>query len=69
MYKNGANISKKDKERNILFSIYKKDDYAQIEDSEEPDFIICEKKDGNRFGVEVTELYYTETNARMCPNK
>lgn len=65
MYKNGANISKKDKERNILFSIYKKDDYAQIEDSEEPDFIICEKKDGNRFGVEVTELYYTETNARM----
>jgi hypothetical protein len=55
----------KQKERNLLGLIYNDSEYAEIVDSEEPDFNIRHKNSTYRFGVEVTEFYYTESNARL----
>lgn len=57
-------MMKKKKEIEILSRIY---DIAmfEIQENEEPDFLMKHTNDELYFGVEVTEYYYNETNARM----
>lgn len=47
----------------ILFQIYDKSKFKKITKREKPDFEI-EHNHGYKFGVEVTEFYFSETNAR-----
>ncbi len=54
---------KKNIERNILQLIYKPSEYSIIE-FEKPDFIL-EDKNGNKFGVEITQLFLDESSARL----
>lgn len=60
---------KKDKEKVILRRIYnKKNDnlYELLEDKgEKPDFILKDIKTNEKFGVEVTKLYYNQSTARL----
>lgn len=56
------NIMKKNEEYNVVKKIYQ-NEKCNIEDSEEPDFII--KTETEKFGVEVTEYYYNESSARL----
>lgn len=59
-----SGLDKKQKEKRILNLVYSDDEVANAEVTEEPDFIfrynplIC-------FGVEVTEFYFSESEARM----
>lgn len=48
---------KKIEELSVIERIYKEDDGYLIESSEQPDFIVSKSKN-NKFGVEVTKLYY-----------
>ncbi|MEG6585324.1 hypothetical protein [Dendrosporobacter sp. 1207_IL3150] len=57
-------LDKKLKEISIVNLIYSDVEY-QITPSEEPDFIIINKKAKYSFGVEVTEYYHNESNARI----
>jgi len=57
-------MTKKDKERKILSNLYDIGLYEVLE-SEEPDFIMKYRNEESFFGVEITEYYYNETNARM----
>ena len=45
--------------------VYTKDRIDEIIDGENPDFKIRNKHQQNFFGVEITELYYSESNARL----
>lgn len=54
----------KNDERKILNMIFSEEDYY-IVDSEEPDFILNNKKLQGKFGVEITESYKDEANARL----
>ena len=53
---------KKQKEKNIVVNIYNSSEII-IKDSEQPDFII--ESSSEKFGVEVTELYLSESEARL----
>lgn len=53
---------KKQKEKNIVINIYNSSEII-IKDSEQPDFII--ESSSEKFGVEVTELYLSESEARL----
>ena len=60
------NLNKKE-EKEILNSLYSEQENT-IEESERPDFILS--KDGKRkFGVEITELFYNESSARLKKHK
>ena len=60
---------KKEKEKIILKKIYNeknKSKYMLVDDtSEKPDFIMRNLKNGDIFGVEVTNMYYDEFSARL----
>ncbi len=55
---------KKIQEEKILLKVYDKEKYKYIKKREEPDFEI-KQNGGYKFGVEITEFYFTESNARM----
>ncbi len=55
----------KEKEKFILKMVYDPQDYDKVEDSEVPDFRIKNKGDFPYFGVEITEFYVSESNARL----
>lgn len=54
----------KHKEQEILTMIYSSEAYI-ISETEEPDFIMEDRITGRNFGVEITEAFYTESDARL----
>lgn len=56
-------VKKKNKERDILSKIFR-DNLVPIEECEQPDFIL-RYGENNIVGVEITELYYDGTSARL----
>lgn len=65
-------MNKKEHEHNIVKIIYNEKEYKYNEENgynqEKPDFVL-QKSNGEKFGVEVTELYYDETSARLKNRK
>jgi hypothetical protein len=57
-------VSKKEDERRILQQIYDLSEFAEVGASERPDFVLT-LWNGNRFGVEVTEIFPSGTDARV----
>lgn len=55
-------MSKEERERAILGMVYGMDDVAHVEKTERPDFAVSVPE--SRFGVEITELYDSEADAR-----
>jgi len=58
-------MTKRERERAILKMVYDVHAYASIDDHERPDFLLRHSVDGPPFGIEVTELFATESDARM----
>lgn len=58
-------MNKKQNERNILNLVYEEYRYAEIVESERPDFRLRHKGEDSFFGVEVTELFVSEASARL----
>jgi hypothetical protein len=56
---------KKKKERRIFDLVYADRSFDEIKDFESPDFLVRSFPRTPYFGVEVTEQYLTETNARI----
>jgi len=56
----------KEKERLILHMVYDEAELASVDDQERPDFAIRRHDGSTRFGVEVTELYDTNSDARAA---
>lgn len=65
-------MNKKDHEHNIVKVIYNGKDYKYNEENgysqEKPDFVL-QRGNEEKFGVEVTELYYDGTSARLKNRK
>lgn len=59
------NNIKKQNEYKILSKIYNNSSRYVIESCEQPDFIIFDKKTNKKFGVEITELYYSSSSAKL----
>lgn len=57
-------MDKKGEERQILNMIFSEELY-KISSSEEPDFILTDEKYGVEFGVEITEFFRDDANARL----
>ena len=57
--------SKKQEERRIFDLVYADRSFDEIKDFENPDFLVRYFPNTPYFGVEVTEYYLTETNARI----
>lgn len=57
--------TKKQRERAILDEVYAHRGLSEIEEHEGPDFLVRHHSGSDRFGVEVTEFYLSETDARM----
>jgi len=57
--------SKKQQERRIFDLVYDDRSFDNVKASENPDFIVRYSPSSPYFGVEVTEYYLTETNARI----
>lgn len=60
-------MANKDEERKIVSQCYDSSGYDSLLDSEKPDFIL--ERNGERFGVEVTEYFHAESSARMRKQK
>jgi hypothetical protein len=58
-------MNKREKERLILGTVYDASRFRQIVQQESPDFVVHHFQIPERFGVEVTELYYSEADARL----
>jgi hypothetical protein len=56
--------AKKKAERMALEAIYGEADFSSVLASESPDFLITHRGEEVSFGVEVTEFYFSESNAR-----
>jgi len=56
--------NKKNNELAILEKIFKENDTFKVNTCEQPDFLL-KYNNGNTFGVEITELYYDQTSARL----
>ncbi|MBX3100768.1 MAG: hypothetical protein KF761_14470 [Salinibacterium sp.] len=56
-------MSKQSNELQILTYVYEPSEWSSIEPSDKPDFLIT-RQDGAKFGVEVTELFPSESFAR-----
>lgn len=56
---------KKQNEYKILSKIYNNSSRYVIESCEQPDFVIFDKKTNKKFGVEITELYYSPSSAKL----
>jgi hypothetical protein len=57
--------SKKQQERRIFDLVYADRSFDEVKESENPDFLVRFFPNTAYFGVEVTEYYLTETNARI----
>ena len=57
--------SKKQQERRIFDLVYGDRSFDEVKVSENPDFLVRYFPNTSYFGVEVTEYYLTETNARI----
>jgi hypothetical protein len=58
--------SKQQIERAIFNAVYDEAQYAAVEHRDRPDFAVFRHSDHTRgFGVEITEVYTTESNARL----
>lgn len=56
---------KKQNEYKILSKIYNDSSRYVIESREQPDFVIFDKETNKKFGVEITELYYSPSSAKL----
>jgi len=56
---------RKQNEYQILSAVYNLNDYAEVLASECPDFRLLHKGSDVTFGVEVTEFYFSHSNARL----
>lgn len=57
--------SKKQEERRIFDLVYADRSFDEVKEFETPDFLVRYFPNTSYFGVEVTEYYLTETNARL----
>jgi hypothetical protein len=57
-------VTKKARERSLLEIVYDKGKFTLVE-TESPDFRLLCKRDDSPFGVEVTELYESQSTARL----
>lgn len=57
-------MDKKGVERNILDMVFSEREY-NIENSEEPDFVLTHQHGGFKIGVEITEFFKDEAHARL----
>src|SRR5437879_3899691 len=60
-----ASPTKADREWNGFRRVYRTDDFASIRHGDRPDFVLRQSASTTEFGVEVTELYETEADARV----
>lgn len=58
-------MERKERERHILTLVYDESEYAEVADSEKPDFLIRHHGEARSFGVEITEFYFYDTDARL----
>lgn len=58
-------VNKKQKETAILELIYDGNELAEVVASERPDFRVRQRRQQTYFGVEVTELYQSDSGARL----
>lgn len=56
---------KAQRERELLRAIYNVDEYASAEHGDSPDFLLRHHRVNSRFGVEVTEVFDNEAEARL----
>lgn len=58
--------AKRDRERVLLDAVYAPDEFADVDHQDRPDFVIQRHhRSSESFGVEVTELFETESDARV----
>jgi hypothetical protein len=57
--------TKKSRERRIFDLVYGERSFNDVTQHENPDFLVRHLRDAPVFGVEVTEYYHSETDARM----
>lgn len=57
--------TRKQRERRILEMVYSDRSFDDLKESECPDFLVRHFPKSPYFGVEITELYHSETNARL----
>lgn len=58
-------MEKKERERDILRLVYDESGFSEVRQQENPDFILRRAGSESGFGVEVTELFETESHARI----
>jgi hypothetical protein len=58
-------VDKAQREQLAVRSIYDEAEFPVFIHQDRPDFVLGFATDGPRFGVEVTELFQTEANARL----
>ncbi len=58
-------MRRKDRERAILELVYDLDHFAAVWESEKPDFKLRHQNEEEFFGVEITEFYLFESDARI----
>ena len=63
-YRQCLMTAKPDRERASLRLVYDEEKFALVEHRDEPDFVLQHHGDHLPFGVEVTDLYETESDAR-----
>lgn len=59
----------KKKEKEIFDKVYSFGEYYTVSESEKPDFIIEERDTGIKYGVEITEHYFSDTSATIRNSK
>jgi hypothetical protein len=58
-------LTKKQRERDILDEVYAHRNLFEVQPHESPDFLLRTHPNANRFGVEITEFYLTQSEARL----
>lgn len=61
-------MTKLERELRALTTIYKRAEFATFIHQDKPDFVLALSQNDPRFGVEITELFQTEANARLFYN-
>jgi hypothetical protein len=60
-----ASHGKPQRERELLRAIYNAGEYASVEHGDSPDFLLRHHHVNSRFGVEVTEVFDSDADARL----
>jgi hypothetical protein len=58
-------MEQKERERHLLEMVYQTDEFSRIIEGERPDFTLEHRANFAPFGAQVTEFYYTESDARL----